>query len=74
MYTIEDKSNIKKYLKDGNYGEIILICMMRNGATIDELQEMDSVIHSTDAHAINTTIKYVMKYMNLNEVMNDDYH
>ena len=74
MYTIEDKNNIKKYLKDGNYGYILLICMMRNGATMDELQEMDTIVHGNDAYAINTTIKYAAQYLDITDVMNDDYH
>lgn len=60
--------------KEGKGGEILLICMMRNGATMDELQEMDAIIHGNDAYAINTTIKYVAKYLDLNDALNDDYH
>lgn len=48
--------------------------MMRNGATMDELQEMDAVVHGNDAYAINTTIKYAAKYLDITDVMNDDYH
>lgn len=74
MYTIEDKNNIKKYLKDGNYGEILLICMMRNGATIDEFEEMKILVNGTDDYKIHAIIKYVTKYYNIDKVLNDDYH
>lgn len=74
MYTIEDKNNIKKYLKEGNYGEILLICMMRNGATIDEFEEMKSIVSGTNDYKLHTIIKYVAKYYDLNELLNDDYH
>lgn len=74
MYTVEDKNNIKKYLKDGNYGEILLMCMMRNGATVDEFEEMRGIVCATDDYKLNTIVKYVAAYYNLNAVLNDDYH
>ena len=71
MFTNNDKNLIHKWLKEGNYGEILIICMMRNGATMDELQEMDSIVHGNDAYAINTTIKYAANYLDITDVMND---
>lgn len=74
MFTIKDRDNIKKYLKEGNYGEILLICMMRNGATMDELQEMNSLVSSTNSYTLNKIIQYAVKYYDLNGALNDDYH
>ena len=74
MFTNNDKNLIHKWLKEGKGGEILLICMMRNGATMEELQEMDAVVHGNEAYAINTTIKYAAKYLVITDVMNDDYH
>lgn len=74
MYTIEDKNHIEKYLKEGNYGEILLMCMMRNGATIDEFEEMRGIACSTDDYKLNMIIKYAAKYCNLNDALNDDCH
>lgn len=74
MYTIGDKNNIKKYLKDGNYGDILLMCMMRNGATIDEFEEMRGIVCATDDYKLNAIIKYTAKYCDLNDALNDECH
>lgn len=74
MYTIEDRNKIKKCLTDGDYGEILLICMMRNGATLDELQEMNSLVSSTNSYTLSKVIQYTAKYYDLNGALNDDYH
>lgn len=69
MFTGEDRAKIKKDLNEGDYGDILLICMMRNGATIDEIQEMNSIIHGTNDYNLNQIIKATAKYYNIDDAL-----
>lgn len=69
MFTGEDRAKIKKDLNEGAYGDILLICMMRNGATIDEIQEMDSIIHGTNDYNLNQIIKATTKYYSIDDAL-----
>lgn len=50
------------------------MCMMRNGATIDELEEMRGIVCATNEYKLNAIIEYTAKYYNLNEALNDECH
>lgn len=68
MFTAKDKRKIAKALTDGDYTDILLICMMRNGASIDEIQEIDCIIQDTNSHSLNQIIKSTAKYYNIDDL------
>lgn len=50
------------------------MCMMRNGATIDEFEEMMDIVCTTDGYKLNTIVKFVAAYYDINGALDDDYH
>lgn len=68
MFTSEDRAKIKKDLGEGDFAEILFICMMRNGATFNEIQELDSIIHGVNEYTLNMIIKFTAKYYDLNSL------
>lgn len=67
MYTPEDKSKIKRALAEGDFYRILIICMMRNGATLEEIKELESVSYDVSDHVLNKIIEFTAKYYNISK-------
>ena len=67
MYTNEDRRKIAKALTDGNFFDILIICMMRNGATFEELEEAKSISMDASNYALNKIVYFTDKYYDISE-------
>lgn len=73
MYTNEDRRKIVKALTDGNFFDILIICMMRNGATFEELEEAKSISMDASNYALNKIVYFTDKYYDISEeVLNNE--
>ena len=73
MYTNEDRRKIVKALTDGNFFDILIICMMRNGATFEELEEAKSIGMDASNYALNKIVYFTDKYYDISEeVLNNE--
>lgn len=67
MYTNEDRRKIAKALTDGDFFDILIICMMRNGATFEELEEAKSISIDASNYALNKIVYFTDKYYDVSE-------
>ena len=67
MYTPEDKAKLKHALAEGDFYDILVICMMRNGATLEEIKAIESVSYDVSDHALNKIIEFTAKYYNISK-------
>lgn len=73
MYTNEDRRKIVKALTDGNFFDILIICMMRNGATFEELEEAKSISMDASNYALIKIVYFADKYYDISEeVLNNE--
>lgn len=73
MYTNEDRRKIAKALTDGDFFDILIICMMRNGATFEELEEAKSISMDASNYALNKIVYFTDKYYDISEeVLNNE--
>lgn len=73
MYTNEDRSKIAKALTDGDFFDILIICMMRNGATFEELEEAKSISMDASNYSLNKIVYLTDKYYDISkETLNNE--